>query len=67
MRAGITLTYHFDELLGDRVWWDIERVFSDDLRWTRPRWSCSMSQRSSKQHPGVIGGPRLETRERASK
>lgn len=32
MQVGIALTYHFEGLLSDRVWWDIERVFSDDLR-----------------------------------
>jgi hypothetical protein len=32
MRVGITLTYHFEELLSDEVRWDIERVFGDDLR-----------------------------------
>jgi hypothetical protein len=32
MRVDIALTYHFDELLWDRVGLSIERVFGDDLQ-----------------------------------
>jgi hypothetical protein len=65
MQVGVALAYHFEGLLSGRVWWDIEqRVFGDDLWWTRPRWSCSMWQRSTQQSaPGrhrrpALGNPR---------